>query len=111
MGKVTAPENIWWFIPIWLWFGAVVWIRLGGSSPGILIVTLLFVFFVSGITFFQSSHRPRSLVGFCLRYSSDIGRSSYSVLPIVSPFIVSLPLNRTSGPNQSLQLTAGRRDD
>ena len=62
-------------------------------------------------SFFLSSHRRRSLVGFRLRYSSDIGRSSYSVLPIVSPFIVSLPLNRTSGPNQSLQLTAGRRDD
>jgi len=52
MGRVTAPENIWWFIPIWLWFGAVVWIALRGSSPGILIVTLLFVFFVSGIPFF-----------------------------------------------------------
>ena len=52
MGRVTAPENIRWFIPMWLWFGAVVWIALRGASPGILIVTLVFVFFAPGVPFF-----------------------------------------------------------
>ena len=52
IGRVTAPENIRWFIPIWPWFAAVVWIVLRGSLSGILIVTSFFVFFASGVPFF-----------------------------------------------------------
>jgi hypothetical protein len=58
------------------------------------------------VFFFLSPPRPHSLVGFCLRYFSDIGRTGHSVLPIVSPFLVSLLVNMTSWPNQSMKPTA-----
>jgi succinate-acetate transporter protein len=52
MGSVTAPENIRWFLPVWGWFALAVWVGLRKSSPQVLFVTFLFVFFASAVPFF-----------------------------------------------------------
>ena len=52
MGKVTALENICWFIPIWIWFGFLVWIELRKSSPAILFVLFFFAAVASAVPFF-----------------------------------------------------------
>ena len=51
MGRVTASENIKWFIPIWLWFALVVWVALRKSSSQILFVTFFLVCFASAVPF------------------------------------------------------------
>jgi len=52
MGRVSAPENIRWFVPVWLWIALAGWIELRHFSPTILFVTFFFVFFASAIPFF-----------------------------------------------------------
>ena len=51
-GKVTAPENVRWFIPVWLWFGLVVWTELQKLPENILFITLFPVTFLSWVPFF-----------------------------------------------------------
>jgi succinate-acetate transporter protein len=68
MGSVTAPENIRWFLPVWGWFALAVWVGLRKSSPQVLFVTFLFVFFASAVPFFCRAlgcFASDYLVGFC----------------------------------------------
>ena len=52
MGRVTAPENVRWFISIWAWFVLLLWVELHSSSLQILLLTFFFVFFASAVPFF-----------------------------------------------------------
>jgi succinate-acetate transporter protein len=52
MGSVTAPENIRWLLPVWVWFALVVWVALRKSSAQVLFITFFFVFFASAVPFF-----------------------------------------------------------
>ena len=52
MGSVTAPENVGWFIPAWLWSIFLFWAAVRRSSPQILFATFFVVFFVSSVPFF-----------------------------------------------------------
>lgn len=49
---MTAPENIGWFVPFWLWMGLVVWGELAGLPFGVLLFTFFIVFFASLIPLF-----------------------------------------------------------
>jgi len=51
MGSVTAPENIRWFLPVWVWFALLVWVALRKSSFQVLSVTFFFVFVASAVPF------------------------------------------------------------
>ncbi len=53
MGRVTAPENIPWFLPLWAWLALVVWISLHNSSPAIVFVLFWFVAIASSVPFFR----------------------------------------------------------
>jgi succinate-acetate transporter protein len=52
MGSVTAPQNIRWFVPVWVWFAFAVWVALRKSSPQLLFITFFVVFFASTVPFF-----------------------------------------------------------
>jgi len=51
MGRVTAPENIRWFIPIWAWSGLIVLEKFQNWPSQILSVTFFFVFLASMVPF------------------------------------------------------------
>ena len=51
-GSVTAPENIRWFVPVWLWFAFLIWTELRKASPTLLLVTFFVVGFASMVPFF-----------------------------------------------------------
>ena len=52
MGRVTAWQNVRWFLPMWAWFGLVVWISLRNASPTIALILFWFVAVASGVPFF-----------------------------------------------------------
>jgi hypothetical protein len=52
MGRVTAPENIRWFLPVWAWFALLDWVVLRKSSAQVLFVAFFFAFFASAVPFF-----------------------------------------------------------
>jgi hypothetical protein len=52
MGSVTAPENIRWFIPVWLWMGLLVAVALGKLPYELAFFTFFLVFFASSVPFF-----------------------------------------------------------
>ena len=51
MGSVTAPENIRWFVPFWLWLGVLVWGELAGLPFGVLLFTFFPSAFLSFVPF------------------------------------------------------------
>ena len=51
-GRVTARENIGFFIPIWLWFAYLVWIEAQRLGENVLYITFLVVVIVSMVPFF-----------------------------------------------------------
>jgi hypothetical protein len=52
MGSVTARENIRWFVPLWVWFGLLIWVELRRSSPAILFVLFFLAAVASAVPFF-----------------------------------------------------------
>ena len=52
MGSITTPENILWFVPMWLWFAFLIWTELRKASPTLLLITFFVVGFASMVPFF-----------------------------------------------------------
>jgi hypothetical protein len=51
-GSVTAPQNVRWFVPLWAWFGLVVWASLRHASSTVPFITFWLVAIASTIPFF-----------------------------------------------------------
>ena len=51
-GRITEPENVRWFVPVWLWFGLVVWVELQKLPENILFITFFPVIFLSWVPVF-----------------------------------------------------------
>jgi hypothetical protein len=67
-GRVTAVENIVFFIPFWLWLGCVVYIALRRLPEEVLHYTFFPVALASTLPFFFSPYRAPSILVFRLGY-------------------------------------------